>query len=48
MCINQLLSSKLFTRHQIDIKNWLSNQFQSLSEPLHPLLLSIIEEYAIW
>lgn len=44
-CIYQLLKSHTFSKHNINIKNWIYYQICSSVSPLHPILPLLVELY---
>lgn len=44
-CIHQLLKSRAFAKHNVNIKNWIYKQICSSISPLHPVLPMLVEVY---
>ena len=44
-CIHQLLKSRVFSKHRVNIKPWIYQQLVSSQAPLHPVLPPLIEAY---
>ena len=44
-CIHQLLKSRVFSKHRVNIAPWVYSQMVSSTAPLHPLLPSLIESF---
>ena len=44
-CIQQLLKSRVFSKHRVNIAPWVYRQLVSTSAPLHPVLPSLIESF---
>ncbi|XP_076254757.1 integrator complex subunit 2 isoform X2 [Rhynchophorus ferrugineus] len=44
-CIHQLLKSRAFAKHNVNIKNWIYKQICSSINPLHPVLPMLVEVY---
>ena len=44
-CIQQLLKSRVFSKHRVNIKPWIYQQLVSSQAPLHPVLPPLIEAY---
>lgn len=44
-CIYQLLKSRAFSKHRVQIKTWVYRQICDSRPPLHPLLPSLVEVY---
>ena len=44
-CIHQLLKSRVFSKHKVNIKPWIYQQLISTKAPLHPVLPPLIEAY---
>ena len=44
-CIQQLLKSRVFSKHRVNIKPWIYQQMVSSQAPLHPVLPPLIEAY---
>lgn len=44
-CIHQLLKSRAFAKHNVNIKNWIYKQICTSTSPLHPVLRMLIEVY---
>ncbi|XP_018573102.1 integrator complex subunit 2 isoform X2 [Anoplophora glabripennis] len=44
-CIHQLLKSRAFAKHNVNIKNWIYKQICTSVSPLHPVLPMLVEVY---
>ena len=44
-CIQQLLKSRVFSKHRVNIKPWVYRQLVASQAPLHPVLPSLIESF---
>ncbi|CAH1986857.1 unnamed protein product [Acanthoscelides obtectus] len=44
-CIHQLLKSRAFAKHNVNIKSWIYKQICTSTSPLHPVLRMLIEVY---
>ncbi|XP_017787146.1 PREDICTED: integrator complex subunit 2 [Nicrophorus vespilloides] len=44
-CIHQLLKSRAFAKHNVNIKNWIYRQICVATNPLHPVLPLLVEVY---
>ncbi|XP_060533050.1 integrator complex subunit 2-like isoform X2 [Cylas formicarius] len=44
-CIHQLLKSRAFAKHNVNIKNWIYKQMCTSVSPLHPVLPMLVEVY---
>lgn len=44
-CIHQLLKSRAFAKHNVNIKNWIYKQICMSTCPLHPVLPLLVEVY---
>ncbi|KAL1502585.1 hypothetical protein ABEB36_007708 [Hypothenemus hampei] len=44
-CIHQLLKSRAFAKHNVNIKNWIYIQICTSVSPLHPVLPMLVEVY---
>lgn len=44
-CIHQLLKSRAFAKHNVNIKNWIYKQICASVSPLHPVLPMLVEVY---
>lgn len=44
-CIHQLLKSRAFAKHNVNIKNWIYKQVCASVSPLHPVLPMLVEVY---
>ena len=44
-CIQQLLKSRVFSKHRVNISPWVYRQLVSTSDPLHPVLPSLIQSF---
>lgn len=44
-CIHQLLKSRAFAKHNVNIKNWIYRQICTSTSPLHPVLPLLVEVY---
>lgn len=44
-CIYQLLKGRAFSKYKVPIKDWIYRQISQSSQPLHPLLPSLLEVY---
>ncbi|KAK5638910.1 hypothetical protein RI129_013205 [Pyrocoelia pectoralis] len=44
-CIHQLLKSRAFAKHNVNIKNWIYRQICASTNPLHPVLPLLVEVY---
>ena len=44
-CIQQLLKSRVFSKHRVNIKPWVYRQLVASQAPLHPALPPLIESY---
>lgn len=44
-CIHQLLKSRAFAKHNVNIKNWIFRQICASTAPLHPVLPLLVEVY---
>lgn len=44
-CIHQLLKSRAFAKHNVNIKNWIYRQICTSNSPLHPVLPLLVEVY---
>jgi len=44
-CIHQLLRSRVFSKHRVNIKPWIYQQLLCSQAPLHPVLPPLIEAY---
>ena len=44
-CIHQLLKSRAFAKHNVNIKNWIYKQICVSVSPLHPVLPLLVEVY---
>jgi len=40
-----LLKNKIFTKHRVDVSEWIYSQLLQAEEPLHPLLPALLEEW---
>uniref|UniRef100_A0A915ET39 Integrator complex subunit 2 n=1 Tax=Ditylenchus dipsaci TaxID=166011 RepID=A0A915ET39_9BILA len=45
-CINHLLSSRTFSKHQIPIQNWIKNQIKSCALPIHPVMTNLLQSFS--
>lgn len=44
-CVCQLLKSRAFSKHNISITHWVFNQLSSLSLPIHPAVIQMVQLY---
>lgn len=44
-CIHQLLKSRAFAKHNVNIKSWIYRQICASTSPLHPVLPLLVEVY---
>lgn len=44
-CVYHLLKNRAFTKHSVQVKDWIYNQILNSSTPLHSLLVSVIEVF---
>nr|XP_023017810.1 integrator complex subunit 2 [Leptinotarsa decemlineata] len=44
-CIHQLLKSRAFAKHNVNIKSWIYKQICTSVSPLHPVLRMLVEVY---
>ncbi|XP_065055164.1 LOW QUALITY PROTEIN: integrator complex subunit 2-like [Rhopilema esculentum] len=44
-CVHQLLKSRVFSKHKVDVKDWVYSQICTASAPLHPLMVPLIEAF---
>ncbi|KAF5306212.1 hypothetical protein FQR65_LT18603 [Abscondita terminalis] len=44
-CIHQLLKSRAFAKHNVNIKSWIYQQICASTNPLHPVLPLLVEVY---
>ncbi|KAK7576672.1 hypothetical protein V9T40_012958 [Parthenolecanium corni] len=44
-CIHQLMKSRAFLKHKVNVKSWIFKQICTSTVPLHPLLPSLIDVY---
>ncbi|XP_065215851.1 integrator complex subunit 2 [Planococcus citri] len=44
-CIHQLMKSRAFSKHKVNVKGWIYKQICASTVPLHPLLPSLIDVY---
>ena len=44
-CVYQLLKSRVFTKHNIPVKEWLFKQLLNCGRPVHPLLMHVLKAY---
>ena len=44
-CIQQLLKSRAFSKHQVPIKTWVYQQILASGTPVHPLMKDLIESF---
>ncbi|XP_018328065.1 integrator complex subunit 2 [Agrilus planipennis] len=44
-CIHQLLKSRAFAKHNVNIKNWIYKQICASTSPLHPVLPMLVDVY---
>jgi hypothetical protein len=45
MCIYHLLKNKIFSKHRVDVGEWVWSQITQADEPVHYLLPALIEEW---
>ncbi|XP_066936944.1 integrator complex subunit 2-like isoform X1 [Clytia hemisphaerica] len=46
-CIHQLLKSRVFTKYSISVKEWLFKQILQCGQPVHPLMMGLLETYVL-
>lgn len=44
-CIHQLLENRSFSKHQVDVKDWIFEQICQAKKPIHNILPELIEAY---
>lgn len=44
-CVHQLLKSRVFTKYNIPVKDWLFKQILNCGQPVHPLLMEVLKVY---
>ncbi|XP_028396376.1 integrator complex subunit 2-like [Dendronephthya gigantea] len=44
-CVYHLLKNRTFTKHSVQVKDWLYKQILCSSKPLHPLLVNLIDVF---
>jgi len=44
-CVHQLLKSRVFSKHRVDVKDWIYSQICVSIAPLHPSLVPLIEAF---
>jgi hypothetical protein len=45
MCVYHLLKNKIFSKHRVDVGEWVWSQITQADEPIHYLLPALIEEW---
>lgn len=44
-CVHQLLKSRVFSKHRVEVKDWIYAQICTSSAPLHPVMVPLIDAF---